>query len=105
MAPSKSKKTAKTNVSAIASSLSGQGDFTRKKAKVGVKKVGSNATRTDFKARSIALPNQSVLGAAHRNDETPQGAEASLEDARTRRGLGLAQLVVQTRHYSKDVKR
>ncbi|KAG7450434.1 uncharacterized protein BT62DRAFT_1072508 [Guyanagaster necrorhizus] len=63
-------------------------DFTKAKLKLGKgKQVASNAIDTSFKARSIALPSQSIT--KDRDDDTPT----------TRRRLTLDELVAHTKHY------
>ncbi|KAK0198378.1 hypothetical protein F5146DRAFT_1218993 [Armillaria mellea] len=63
-------------------------DFTKAKLKLGKgKQVASNAIDTSFKARSIALPSQSIT--KDRDDDTPT----------TKRRLTFDELVAHTKHY------
>ncbi|KAK0506164.1 hypothetical protein EDD18DRAFT_20287 [Armillaria luteobubalina] len=63
-------------------------DFTKAKLKLGKgKQVASNAIDTSFKARSIALPSQSIT--RDRDDDTPT----------TKRRLTFDELVAHTKHY------
>ncbi|KAG8850569.1 hypothetical protein FRB96_009660 [Tulasnella sp. 330] len=57
------------------------------------KKPANNATDTTFKARSIALPVQTI--AANQDDAEPT----------TRRNLTLADLMIQVKHYSVNTKK
>ncbi|KAH7106987.1 hypothetical protein BKA62DRAFT_685701 [Auriculariales sp. MPI-PUGE-AT-0066] len=69
-------------------------DFSKAKLKLGKgKAIAANAVDTSFKARSIALPSQSIT--AERDGTAPK----------TRRNLGLSELIVQLKHYSPQVKR
>ncbi|KAF9452699.1 hypothetical protein P691DRAFT_180962 [Macrolepiota fuliginosa MF-IS2] len=69
-------------------------DFTKAKLKLGKeKKAPSNVIDTSFKARSIALPTQSI-GAA-KDENTPT----------TRRKLSINDLIAHLKHYSPSVKK
>ncbi|KAJ7597117.1 hypothetical protein C8J56DRAFT_851089 [Mycena floridula] len=68
-------------------------DFTKTKLKLGKgKQVANNAVDTSFKARSIALPTQSIA------------AEKSNAPT-TRRNLSFDDLVLQTRHFNAGTRR
>ncbi|WFD21139.1 rRNA processing protein [Malassezia caprae] len=68
-------------------------DFTKTKKKLGKgKQVASNATDTSFKAKSIAMPQQSIM-----LDRT--------QSVTTRRRQTLADLVQNTRHHSPGVRK
>ncbi|EJD51895.1 hypothetical protein AURDEDRAFT_181478 [Auricularia subglabra TFB-10046 SS5] len=70
-------------------------DFSKAKLKLGKgKAAAANAVDTSFKARSIALPSQSITA---ENDDN--GAP------KTRRNLSIDELFVQLRHYSATVRR
>ncbi|KAG9038755.1 hypothetical protein FRB95_014304 [Tulasnella sp. JGI-2019a] len=69
-------------------------DFSKAKLKLGKgKKPANNATDTSFKARSIGLPNQTIT--TDRDDAQPT----------TRRNLTLADLMIQIKHYSANVRK
>lgn len=67
-------------------------DFKKTKAKLGAKQAASNATSTAFKARSIALPQQSV-------NVDRSGAFV------TKRNLTFDECIAHTRHYSAGVRK
>ncbi|KAK4047919.1 rRNA processing protein [Microbotryomycetes sp. JL201] len=68
-------------------------DFTKAKLKLGKgKQLAANATNTSFASKSIALPNQTL-------SEQPKQGPTS------RRNHTLPELLVQTRHYSSNVKK
>ncbi|KAJ3568803.1 hypothetical protein NP233_g5483 [Leucocoprinus birnbaumii] len=69
-------------------------DFAKAKLKLGKeKKAPSNVIDTSFKARSIALPTQSI--AVNKDESTPT----------TKRKLTLDDLLSQMKHYSPSVKK
>ncbi|KAG8950685.1 hypothetical protein FRC04_007310 [Tulasnella sp. 424] len=69
-------------------------DFRKSKLKLGKgKQLPANATDTSFKARSIALPTQSI--AVQKDKSLPA----------TKRNLTLDQLVIQAKHYSAAVRK
>ena len=66
-------------------------DFEKKKQKLGKKKLApTNSTSTQFKARSVVLPDQTI------------GAERG--EPVSHRQLTLGELVGQLKHYSADVR-
>eukprot|EP00965_Chrysotila_dentata_P197003 6177944-Pleurochrysis_carterae.AAC.3 len=68
------------------------GDFIKKRGKLGKKKLApTNATSTEFRARSVVLLDQSV--------------SVDRTGALSQRKLTLGELLTQTRHYSGDVRR
>ncbi|KAF8338003.1 uncharacterized protein EI90DRAFT_3041280 [Cantharellus anzutake] len=70
-----------------------QADFKKTKLKLGKgKKLASNATDTSFKAKTIALPRQSIT--VRKGDDIPK----------TRRNLTFDELVTHARHYSPGVR-
>ncbi|KAJ8521416.1 hypothetical protein ONZ45_g1840 [Pleurotus djamor] len=69
-------------------------DFSKAKLKLGKgKQTPSNVIDTSFKARSIALPSQSI------------NREKDLSAPTTERGLSFSDLVTHTKHYSPGVRR
>ncbi|KAG6829395.1 hypothetical protein H0H92_004663 [Tricholoma furcatifolium] len=69
-------------------------DFTKAKLKLGKgKQLPSNAIDTSFKARSIALPSQSI--ANEKDDDTPT----------TKRKLSFDDLITHSKHYSASTRR
>ncbi|KAG6897355.1 hypothetical protein C0992_002281 [Termitomyces sp. T32_za158] len=69
-------------------------DFTKAKLKLGKgKQLPSNAVDTSFKARSIALPSQSI--GHEKNDDAPT----------TKRKLSFEDLVSHTKHYSSSMRK
>lgn len=69
-------------------------DFSKKKLKLGKgKQLASNAVDTSFKARSIALPSQSILES--KSEDTPL----------TRRRLSLDDLITQLKHYNSGTRK
>ena len=76
-------------------------DFKRVKSKVGRKLKKVNETKTDFKTKSINLPNQNI----NRNAETAAAAaETSTAVALTKRMVSMAELIGQSRHYNHKVR-
>ncbi|KAG6845775.1 hypothetical protein H0H87_003829 [Tephrocybe sp. NHM501043] len=69
-------------------------DFTKAKLKLGKgKQLASNAIDTSFKARSIALPSQSI--AHEKDDDTPT----------TKRKLTFDDLITHAKHYSASMRK
>ncbi|PFH54547.1 hypothetical protein AMATHDRAFT_135182 [Amanita thiersii Skay4041] len=68
-------------------------DFTKPKFKLGKKQTPSNLVSTSFKARSIAIPSQSI--ATDKNTDVPT----------TTRNLSLDDLLVHLKHYNPTTRR
>ncbi|KAF8349995.1 hypothetical protein F5887DRAFT_1059217 [Amanita rubescens] len=68
-------------------------DFTKPKLKLGKKQVPGNVIDTSFKARTIALPTQSI--AVEKKDDTPV----------TKRGLSVDDLLVHLKHYNPSTRK
>ncbi|TIB79485.1 hypothetical protein E3Q23_00122, partial [Wallemia mellicola] len=66
----------------------------KQKTKLGKgKQAASNSTNTSFKARSVALPGQSILKDIDENEP------------RTKRNLTLKDLIIHMKHYSANVRK
>ncbi|TIA82131.1 hypothetical protein E3P89_01275 [Wallemia ichthyophaga] len=69
-------------------------DFRKQKTKLGKgKQAATNSTNTSFKARSVALPGQSILKDVDENEP------------HTKRNLTLKDLLVHLKHYSPNMRR
>ncbi|KAM6498183.1 hypothetical protein JOM56_006131 [Amanita muscaria] len=68
-------------------------DFTKAKLKLGKKQTPSNVVDTSFKARSVALPNQSIT--VDKNEDIPT----------TKRKLTFDDLIVHLRHYNTTTRK